>query len=298
MTHKKSKMALGLIALAVIASGCTGQGGSVETSQNTGVDIQGFSAYPANVLEGDRVQLQVNVKNIGGSEANNARMRIFNIPFGGGQGAWSGDRTISFSDMQPPNPEADIPAVPQEKTVNLNAPTLDQDVVHTYDVRGRLLYDYQTTGVTEMEVMGYERWRQLGATRSSPSVDNTGGPIQLEVQTRSPIIVQSSTPQFCIRVNNVGDGTPYLPGSVGGGQPEDNPDSLRKVEISIQSPEVSLSPLEGGNTVTLVSGQGGKCYEFTGVGSDANIQTTVPITMNADYGYMTEASTAVTVEGQ
>lgn len=298
MTFKQSKMALCLIALAVLASGCTdGQGGSIETSQTTALDIQTFSALPTNVFEGDRVQLEVGVKNVGGAEATNVRMRIFNIPFGGGQGSWSGTRSFDFADMQPPDPESDIPSVPKERTVNLNAPDLNENLIHTYDVRGRLLFDYETTAVTEMEVMGYERWKQVGATRSSPSADNSGGPIQLEVRTESPIVVDSSSPQFCIRVNNVGEGTPYLQGT-SGDQPEDNPDAVRKVEIDISSPEVQLSPLQGGNEVDLVSGQGGKCYEFSGVGNDANIQTTVPITMEASYGYMKEASTSVTVEGQ
>jgi hypothetical protein len=291
MSVDSKQIALILLAAVVAASGCTQNNTSVETTQTTGVKIDRFSTFPNNVFGGSQVQLQIGVKNTGGATAESVSMQVFNLPE-----VWQGsNEQVSFGTLRPPQPEDDIPAVPRERTVTLGAPEFDKQVQIPYDVMGRLSYEYETTGVSEIKLMGFERFRQTEGTRSEVSVDNTGGPIQLDIRTRTPIVFfgnDDSASRLCVIVRNKGPGTVYLPSQ---GQSE----GLDKVELSVRaSSEFGLNPTDD-PTVTLVEGHGVQCYEFTGLsGDDANIQTTVPVRITAEYGYFKEASSTVTVTGK
>jgi hypothetical protein len=182
----------------------------------------------------------------------------------------------------------------------MTAPDLDSGVVIPYDVMGEISYGYSTTGVTQIEVMGQERWGSNQPTRSTPSVDNSGGPIQLSVNTKTPIILYGGsdrTTQLCLNIENAGDGEAYLPS-------ESEPDNKVRISSSSQSSEVQLTSLDtggtGGDGVVSMNdnGAGTTCYQVEASGNNPNLKTTVPVTFTAEYNYRKEVTTSVTVEGR
>lgn len=291
MQSSSRKITLILLIVTVTVSGCTqNDGATVKTTQNAGMTIDMFSTFPSNVLGGSEVQLRIGVQNTGGADAEQVSMQLFNLPE-----TWRGsERQISFGTLRPPNPEDDIPSVPRERTVTLGAPDIDESIKIPYEVHGRLNYEYETTGVSQIELMGFDRFRETERTRENVDVDNTGGPIQLDIRTRSPIVFYSddnSASRLCVIVRNTGDGKAYLPSS-----PDDG---LDQVELSVKSSgEFGLEPVED-SVAQLVEDRGVQCYRFTGLSEDdASIQTTVPVRITADYGYYKEVSSSVTVTGK
>lgn len=291
MGFSSRKITLLLLIATVAVSGCTqNDGATVETTQNTGVTIDRFSTFPSSVLGGSEVQLRIGVQNTGGADAEQVSMQLFNLPE-----TWRGsDKRISFGTLAPPNPEDSIPSVPRERTVTLGAPDLERSIKIPYEVNGRLSYEYETTGVSQIELMSFDRFRQTERNREDVSVENTGGPIQLDIRTRSPIVFYSddnSASRLCVIVRNTGDGTAYLPSS--------SDDGLDQVELSVKSSgEFGLEPVED-SVAQLVEGRGVQCYRFTGLSEDdASIQTTVPVRITASYGYYKEVSSEVTVTGK
>lgn len=292
MMFENNKVLLGLMALVVLASGCTqGQDSSVEYDQNSGVVIKEFSAFPSEVFGGDQVRVHATVKNVGGAVADGATIRIFNLP-----SSWRNhNELMKFGSLQPPSPDAGIPAAPKEETVKLGAPDPGSGINIDFDVKGRLTYSYSTTGVTKIQLMSQERFRNTGATLSQPTIDNTGGPIQLSVKSRTPIVVYpdgDTASQLCVIVNNVGSGTPYIGRA-------SNIDNYNKVHLNarVQSGDISLTKDFSG-PIYLEDGQNGVgCWEISGVSKSNRIQQTVPIQITASHKYMEEVSSPVTVRG-
>lgn len=292
MKHKRSKAALGLIALVVLASGCTQGSSSVETTQTSAVQISEFSALPNTAYGGDTVRVTGTVKNTGGGTAESTSIQIFNLP-----SSWSNSNArMDFGSLRPPDPEAEIPSVSKSRTVELGAPSMEDRSVIPVDINGRLTFDYETTGTANMQLMSRQRFRQQDASISQPSLTNTGGPIQLSVKTRTPIIVYpngDTASRFCIIVQNTEDGTPYT------GSSPSNLDTNNRVELRLeeQSNDINLQR-DFSNPVRLEDGQGVGCWRFGSVNNPGDIQTTVPVQVTADYGYMKETSTGITLRGE
>jgi hypothetical protein len=305
MKLDNTKTLIGLLGLVVVASGCTNTSGgtSVTTTQTQGITVNEFSTFPASsVIENSQVQLTMGVQNTGGAVAQNVEAQVFNVPFGQDTNqAWSGDPpSFTFGELQPPDTENNIPATPATQTKTVTAPNFDQRISVPYTFRAKLDYDYSTTAQTEIVLMGQERFRSTQGSTSQPQVENTGGPIQMEVRTRSPIVFYSGSqtqPRFCVIATNEGGGTAYLPGT----DPSES-SNLDKVEINPTSSQFSLSAPSSdsnGNQVSLVGGRGVQCFDIDDTSNPgSNSQLTVPVTLTANYGYQKEVSDSITVEGR
>ncbi|MFB6292122.1 MAG: hypothetical protein ABEI58_01875, partial [Candidatus Nanohaloarchaea archaeon] len=158
--------------------------------------------------------------------------------------------------------------------------------------------------------MSGKQFRQTGATRSRPTIDNTGGPIQLEVRSRTPVVFfggsEDNPPSadMCVIAKNVGGGTPFHP-SV----PEDKFSSratddgiLNKIKISLEVAG-SAFQISGSSSathnVTMVGDQGVSCFTLSPNSfSSGDIQATLPVTMTASYNYYTDTQTSVKVNGR
>lgn len=303
MELDNTKTLIGLLGLVVLASGCTNNSGTtVTTTQTQGITVDEFSTFPSStVVENSQVQLTMTVKNTGGAVAQKVSANVFNVPFGGQNQAWQGGApSFNFGELQPPDTENGIPATPATSTKTVTAPNFDQRISVPYTFRAKLNYDYSTTAQTEMVLMGQERFRSTQSTTSKPTVENTGGPIQMEVRTRSPIVFYSGSntePRFCVIARNVGGGRAYLKGTdptVSG--------NLDKIEIVPASSKFSLDvPASdtNGQEVQLVGGRGVQCFDIAGASNPGtNSQLTVPVTLTANYGYQQEVSDSITVQGR
>ncbi len=311
MTRNQHRAILGLIALVVVASGCTQSGGdtSVTVTENQGMTIDEFSAFPSSVTSPAgspaNVQLRAVVQNTGGAEAENVQLKVFNVPFSGSP-SWSvnsGDdlggsnvgMDFGASALTAPDPENGVPSTPREDTMELTAPGLASGVTIPYNFLGELQYDYETTGISQVQLMSEERFRDTGATRTKPSVDNSAGPIKMEVRTNTPIIFYSGSntaSQLCVIVRNVADGQPTAEGAkVSGGYS----DVENSVELTVSAPNAISSTT---TKVDLVGNRGVECFDFNSGLTSPDLQTTVPVTTAAKYRYTRETSTSVTVNGQ
>lgn len=302
-SFNKNQLVFGLLAAVVIASGCTDTGGTeIDYTQSTGITVEEFEAFPNSVISGTEVQLNTRIKNTGGATANDVELTVFNIPAEAwGTSGFSIDSPTTLAGtLRGPDRESEIPATPVSNSFSLTAPDLGQGVVIPYDILGQISYGYQTTGVTEIVVMGEQRWRENQPARGTPSVENTGGPIQISVNTKSPIILfegSSTANKLCVQVDNVGNGKAVLPS-------ESDPDNKVEISHTSQSSSVTLSAARDGGTndgdgvVTLNNNGGGTtCYNIEASGSQGGLKTTIPVTFTADYTYQKEVSTSVTVEG-
>lgn len=313
MTQLSTKKAgLTILFLAVIVSGCAGgegDTGEVTISQTQGVSITSFMASPGELFGGQKTNLELNLKNVGGQTAENVKARLYNVPFDGAR-SWTisnGNQNVDFDSLRAPDPETDAPSITIPKTWTLTAPSLQEGVTVPYDFFVRVFYTYKTTGTTNVQVMSDERFRESGAGRDKPSIDNSGGPIQLEVRTMTPIVFFSSsggdateTTDFCVIVKNVGSGTPFHPtDGMNDGSYTVNDENLDEVTLSVQSSGSTVTFENTEQDVELIGGRGVACYTMNAnFVSSQDIQRTVPITLTAEYGYYSDSQTSITVKGR
>ncbi len=315
MQLPSNKTGLILLTLIVVVSGCADNSDQgVTVSQTEGVQIEGFSASPAEIFERQLTTLQLQLRNTGGTEAENVVARLFNRGFEGdgtwniqGEGGSTGEvESKYYGSLQSPDPETDAPSVSVPRTWNLEAPDLDVAQQVPYDFNTRVFYQYDTTANTDIQIMSNDRYNEVGTSRSEPSLDNTGGPIQIDIRTRTPIIFtdqgQSSQPvPIRVVVTNEGSGTPFLPSAyVGDNQSYDvADDDTERIDLEIQAAGNSVSFDSNKQTVRMVNGEGVKSFTMTvNRVSNREIQQTVPITVTADYGYYQDSSTTITVNGR
>lgn len=291
------------VALVVVASGCTtntDNGSSdVEISQTQGLTIDKFAAFPAQVPANTQVQLDLVLVNKGEATARNVRWNLENIPFEGTR-SWTKEGGFQQQSLQvaPPNPETGQSGGQRSLRPTLKAPSLGSDLSIPYTINLNLTYDYSTSGATEVTLMSRDRYQEKGATRSEVSLQNTGGPVQLETSTRNPIVYYSSggstsvqNSRFCVTAKNAGAG------DLVGQEVDVTVESSGTLDVARERDgnygNTASAPIEfvGGRT----SAQ--NCFYLQAPDSVSS-QLTLPITVTADYGYQLEDSTSVTVEGR
>lgn len=291
----KNQAVLGLISLVVIASGCTqgGSSGEVTVTQNQGITVQSFSIFPNPMLADTTGDLTLRLQNTGEAEATNVEATVYNVPWAdpNGQSTWSHDQggeddpTIDFPNLQAPNPDAGIPSTAVERILQISSPTGESGINTDYEFMTDISYDYTTTAEASVTVMGEERYRDERPTRSRPTVENTGGPIQVDIRTESPIIYRGgdTTKQVCFQVRNVGGGRVSTQGGEGDA-----------VELSITIPGVNSNV--GTVPVSRQTDRGGECIDLGGDLTEPDQQETFPIEVTATYNYEKTERASVTVE--
>lgn len=323
MELDRDKIVLVFVSLVVIASGCVD---SEDTSQATtaSVDVLNFTAYPSQAYNNQQVRITLQLKNNGEQTAENVAAMLFNVPFTG-ENNWeftSGDSSSRWKDfrtLDEAEPENNLPARPHTETWSLQAPNLDNGVTVPYNFMTRVFYKYTNRGSSEIVLMSRDRFRETGK-RGRPALENTNGPIQMEIRTETPLVFyqqdggQRET-EMCIIVRNQGSGTPFLfqegetynPGATQK-YTVNRSEHVNKVNLTIQeqgrinfvaSGKSSDSDNPNSAVVDLIGSRGIQCFTLTASnwGATSGPQETVPITLHADYGYYRETQTSVTVEG-
>jgi hypothetical protein len=163
--------------------------------------------------------------------------------------------------------------------------------------------------------MSQERYQDTGTTQSSTTVDNSNGPIQLDVQGSTPIVFQPQqgqrTEDLCITVRNAGTGTPFYPDALPVEDSSDvNDEEENRVQVEIESvgnivfladDDAETSTSNGVQAdVEIIGNEGFHCFtmEASGLGDVTQLEQTANIEIESRYGYREETSTSVTVEGR
>jgi len=317
MKNAKNRIVLGLIVLTIIVSGCT-TGNQEEDSGSSSITVSEFSPFPNPVPAGQNAQFRMELVNDGDADAENVYARLYNPPFGdSGSQVWkatSGSvdkayRTLEFDTLRAAGEQT--PAVPQTRQVDFESPSLREDRDVDYSFLSDIVFNYSTTGTAEVQIMGESQYRDQGSPQGSAGLENSEAPVQMEVRTPTPIPIyetgeDSVSKQFCVIARNQGGGTPFHPQEIPeskGFDMEGIQDTEGELQITIQDVgdvtfDVSESNENNYQNVSILDGRGVGCFDMNVSGVSDTLQRTVPIRVDADYGYKKGANTNVRVEGR
>jgi hypothetical protein len=310
-----SKRLMVLFALVVVASGCAGNSTNTDTETSISpISVNSFSAIPNPVPSGQTANINMELENTGDADAESLAVRLFGPTFGeSGDRVWKsatsnvdmsrvGPRTKFIEDLRAPSESN--PSIPKQVRWSLTAPSLAQSREINYNFYADIFYQYETTASTDFKLVSGQRFRDQGMTQTDADTENSDGPIQIDIRGTTPKIYyegESIESEICITVTNEGSGKAFTGGAVTGTERKYNMNEANEntVELSIQDVgNVQFEPVESGDTVKLVGGnEGFKCYEMTASGltnSEQNINTQI----TAEYNYVKETQTSVTVEGR
>jgi len=320
MKNTKNKIVLLLMVLTVVISGCTSGGNQEDDEGSSSITVSEFSPFPNPVPATQNAQFRMELVNDGDADAENVYARLYNPPFGdSGSQVWkptSGEsmdetyRTLSFETLRAAGEQT--PAVPKTRQQDFEAPDLAEGRDIDYTFNSYVMFDYSTTGNAEVQVMGEDTYRDEGSPQGSAGLENTDAPIQMEVRTPTPIPIYESgedttTKQFCVIARNQGSGVPFHPEVDASGENgysiSDINDRKDEIEIEIQDVgdvtfDVSDENENNYQDVSILDGKGVACFDMTISGVSDTLQRTVPIRVDATYGYRKQTRTNVQVQGQ
>jgi hypothetical protein len=324
-----------LITVTLIASGCTtggGGGGDDDTEVGTNpIQVTEFTAFPNPAPSGNTVTFTLELSNNGEVTAENVVGKLWNPPFGSGPRVWSDsgggavsvpDRSFSFGDLR--GQEEGVETFASPETLRLTAPSLDSGQSFPYNFHAKYYYKYATEGSTTITVMGNEQYRDSGSEKSrAVQISHNGAPISLEGQLLSgnPVVFYeddgpSKEVQFCVVVNNVGGGTVFkAPEEAYQGEDSEeyvlqdgDTDHRNEISLTVESlGSTTVSTEEDGSgsssastTPELIGGdQVRECFFLEAQSVSSTGQTEIgPINIKAEYGYVEDTSTQVTVNGR
>ena len=205
------------ISLVVFASGCIGQqsGDEISVSQTKGLEITSFQTDLQEIEEGNPIRFEFSVQNAGGSSATN----VYGLISGQRWDVYNQDETapvwIDLGQLEGPNAEFNLPGEEGFGETLLVTPDVLEDSV-TYPWNLQVFYNYETITESQMRAMTLEEARRQGEggdiEESPVQVSNSGGPIQMDIEARTPYILSSSDQDiaFKVTITNAGEGNPFL----------------------------------------------------------------------------------------
>lgn len=305
MEIAQNKLGLVLIALTVVVAGCSDTSGEdVEISQTSGVEVTSFSADPSTLSGGQDATLQLNIENRGGSEAENVQARLTDPEFDSSDSnLWSvSDNTAwrELGDLAPANPDAGQDALTRTLRWRVTAPDRDNRIPTPYEFDASLYYKYNTEAATSIEVVNVDALEE-NPTQSSPTVENTGAPIQLDVNAITPIRFaegdeSQQTKSMCVRIDNAGSGTPFVyEKAMMNGQPYRavNSDIMGELNITVSTSSSVIEMVDQTKTVELIGETPSACFDMNvDYVSTSEVSNTAQFTIDADYGYRVKPQSA------
>jgi hypothetical protein len=306
----KSKLLITVLSILLV-SGCVDLGdlgGQVGVSGN-GLEITSFTAEPSSVFSGSSVRLVMEVENLGGTTVAQEDGLVYLT--GSSFDEWSGSNAVfeSFSrDMRAEDVVRGVPASTDRISRTVTAPDLQAGQTRNDIFIGRVYSDYQTSAngnVWAYSEAEAEAARAAGRTLYTPSFTYTKGPVGLSISvTPTPLILYEGEDTFTvfIKISNLASGTIYAPNTInyGGNSVALTMDQINRVNVAV-SPGSGLSvsnsvdcsgdqELVAGRDLTLVC-------DVTVTSPPATFQSyTFDVTVS--YGYYTEKTASVTVQGR
>ena len=320
----KTKILISLLALVAVA-GCTVPGIPGITTITTiagvkGLEITSFTAEPNTVYTGNTVRVLMETQNQGGSTAYNASSFAYltgsNMNLSGSSGGmyWTGkdlaDKTecqYFLKDMKP----ADVVRGTEGDTKlfkwNLVAPNVTAGQTRNDIFIGRVYTDYET-GVngnvwiyTEAEA---DAAKASGRALNKGTFSSTSGPIGVEVSVSpDPVIIYGTDKSLTlnIKISNLAAGTIYKSGVVKNCNVTLTTDDLNRVKVTVTAPDLNLTGTDcatADKEQELVAGRPTTVFCDVTIKGDVTTFKSVPINVKVKYGYFTERTASVTVQGK
>ena len=305
-----TKQILILFTAAVIASGCASNTQTDATSGSSVISVNSFEASPQPVPAGQTINLNMELENTGDSEAENVAARIFGPSFLYDKLSKE-ERTEKFGKLRAPS--EDNPAIPNTRSWTFEAPAIGQNRESDYTIYSKIFYDYTTRGDTNFRVVSQNRYREQSYGQTDATLEETSGPISLDIRGTTPKIFYESdrdegiTPELCIVATNSGEGKAFTGGQVENDQiyalgENADEDTIELTIESVGSTTFDAKSNGDGNSVKvdLINGKEGyQCFEMNIDGSTLNNEeTNINAEITADYNYVKETQTTATVEGR
>ncbi|MFB6115333.1 MAG: hypothetical protein ABEK04_03495 [Candidatus Nanohalobium sp.] len=329
---------MALVVISLIASGCasggnTDSGGESTTGTNP-IQVTKFNAFPNPAPANNQVTFTLELKNTGSVTATNVIAKLWNPPFASkstddrtwrdaSKGQILGDnqeweRRFDFGELR--GAQEGVETFAKPKTLRLTAPNLGSGQSFPYNFHAKYFYKYSTEGSTTITAMGNNQYRQSGASKSrSVQISHNSAPVTLEGQILSgnPVVFYDSDRsqghkdvQFCVVVKNQGGGTVLSRSASHETRYVVSSATKNKVELTVEALGSTELKAKDGNqgtfatsktvTVTLISGdQVRKCFTMRLEPLTTTAQKEIgPINVKADYAYVEDTSTTVTVNGR
>lgn len=311
----KTKILITVLSVLLV-SGCVdvdlggltdNQGGGVA---GNGLEITSFTVEPSTVFEDASIRLNMEIENRGGTtvDANEAMIYLTGSSFID----WSGelysmskfiDRTMNAEDVVRGVPASTYTYRPS----GLKAPDLEAGQTNNYIFIGRVYSDYQTSANGNIWVYSEteaEAARAAGRQMYTPSFTYSKGPVGLSVSvTPSPVVLYEGGDNritVYIKVSNLASGTIYDPdATIGLNDVGLTMDQINRVYVDV-IPGTGLSLVESEGCEgkqELVAGKDLTLICDLDV-SDVDTFRSFPFQVDATYGYYTERTASVTVQGR
>lgn len=307
------KILIPILAI-VLVSGCTIPGlenlsvGQTAGTAGNGLEITSFTADPSTVFSGSSVRLIMEVENQGGTTVENDKDMVYltgsNFDSWGGTTYTHFDKTMKSSDVV-----RDIPADTKRFSWSVRAPTLTAGQTRTDTFIGRVYHDYQTSANGNVWVYSEseaEAARTSGRPLYTPSFTYTKGPVGLSVSVSpTPVILYSGEATFTlyIKLSNLATGTIYHTGSVtyatGSESVKIDPsqDQLNWVNVAVTGSDLTLGDGCTGDQELVAGKEATLVCEVT-VNSAPDTFKSYALDVTVSYGYFTERTVSVTVQGK
>ena len=318
----KKEILISLIAVVLIA-GCIdlGDGGGnrdADASMTDGLVINDFFVSENRILDDESVIFSLEVENKGGTTATSVEAILAGIP------GWEDADPKNADSLSPPDLTIQ-PPMPGEFKIfewELAAPSeLGQGVEHSYDVTGRVTYDYKTTAA--ITIPGYSKTEYRRMTEEGKGEPNTvqvsntvgtegsgGAPVKVDITPKNVIIFkkdegEDKTMSYRLVFRNVGSGVP-----IGENEDGEQEDGIIDGTVKLSGPAEFGDCLgsEGGTDVEIQPGdvklrRKGTAEKLCEIRilddqwGEADLNT-VSLSFDLDYQYFIDKTATVTVVGQ
>jgi len=292
------------VMAVVLASGCTIPGMGTAIAGGKGIVVESFEPDFNQIYSTESVQLSLKLRNAGSVDGELKSIQITGVDWSGqndfGGSTGTGSCSKIYGKMLPAVPSKGMTGETKSCTIELKprqGEVLDGLSVTFYPV-ARVMYHYSTSTAKSITMGTSQELRAVmnnGGTLPADTVSTTSGPLAIDVISKSPVRVSDAGVDFPIEihVSNVGGGIPCTDCS--------DAQNWYKVKLNVNNPEglsFADSTCEGGD-ITLWRGKDNTigCKIHADASSVAGRVQKI-ITVTADYDYITDAQTSVTVTGQ
>ena len=311
----KTKILILPILATVLVSLCTipgipGVTPSVGMGGGMGLEITSFTAEPTSAFSNSSVRVTMEVENQGGTTVPTGGSLIYLT--GASFTEWSDGSSALYKtidkEMKAEDVIRGVPPSTYRYSTTLSAPSLDAGQTNNYILIGRLYSDYQTNANGNIWVYSEtesEAARAAGRSLYTPSFTYTKGPVGLSVTVSpTPIILYEGENRFTvyIKISNLASGTIYAPGIIdyAGSNVALNMDNINRVNVDIiPGTGLSIADPDGceGDNQELVAGKDLTMVCDVNVADVATFQS-FSFDVSVSYGYYTEKTASVTVQGK
>lgn len=303
-----------IILATLLVSGCVIPGlewpfGPTPTPGVTGLGLEmtSFTAEPSTAFSRSTIRVIMETENKGGTTVENSEALVYLT--GSNIDEWDGEKYDHFGkDMKAEDVVRGIPADIKRFSWSLTAPNLTAGQTRSDIFIGRIYHEYETSARGSIWVYSEteaEAARAAGRQMYSPSFTYTKGPVGVQISVSpDPVVLYTSGDSFTvnIKISNLAAGTIYSPGSViytsGSEDIGLTAEQINRVDVDITADselsgytdcEGTDQELIAGRDLTLVCDL---TPPIPGTFKSYSFDVTV------SYGYFTEKTASVTVQGR